>query len=250
LVLCIRSGVDVAVPHLELVGECCGLSRDWMSEGLCTRMHIFHHTAATFHSNPIMKHSSYDPPPIDEHFFARPTEPRPLPRIDAPSTAPFPGKSEARPFTSRYTRTTHIIPAAQPRYYATGLTEPVHLPSDTSATRKERNAQLAEALAQKKLATDGGKAVKGLADIPELFNVVDRYVISGNVRQGITLLLLHANGFPRRVRGQPFCDRYSYKTTTRYGNQRLNQFWKINQQTYQSPKCGRSKRSITAMGQC
>lgn len=117
--------------------------------------------------------------------------------------------NQAVPFAdSGFTRSTHVIPAATPRVLTFGLSEE-ELPPDKEA-RQKRVAELSEALLSKKQALERGEAVQGLVedgkDAPVLFNVLDRYVctspkpLKGN---GITLVLAHANGFPRRI-WEPF----------------------------------------------
>ncbi|KAG8924637.1 hypothetical protein FRC01_011240 [Tulasnella sp. 417] len=110
---------------------------------------------------------------------------------------------------SGFIRSTHVIPAATPRVLSFGLSEE-ELPADKEA-RKRRVGELSRALLLKKQALERGEEVPGLvaADdkkTPKLFNVLDRYTRASNPPlkgKGITLVLAHANGFPRRI-WEPF----------------------------------------------
>lgn len=105
-----------------------------------------------------------------------------------------------------YVRTTHVIPAALPRTLSKGAYPPAPSSKDE---RKEWVKTTSGAIYDKKQACERGETVEGVdlnAVEPMLFNVLDRYAIhigreEGRKGKGITLLLTHATGFPRRVCG-------------------------------------------------
>ncbi|KAG9000945.1 hypothetical protein FRB90_011707, partial [Tulasnella sp. 427] len=113
--------------------------------------------------------------------------------------------TQKAPFADgKFTRSTHVIPAATPRDLSFGISEE-ELPMDKE-TRKARVTEISQALLLKKQALERGEAVSGLVTdedeaAPRLVNVLDRYVSTSPVPKngtGITLVLAHANGFPRR----------------------------------------------------
>ncbi|KAG9033625.1 hypothetical protein FS837_002418 [Tulasnella sp. UAMH 9824] len=143
------------------------------------------------------------------------------PRKLEPIKPPAPRKSvlvaEARvldnrvvPFAdSGFIRSTHVIPAATPRVLSFELSEE-ELPADKEA-RQRRVQGLSRALLSKKQALERGEGIPGLVagddeKAPILFNVLDRYARASPTPQkgkGLTVVLAHANGFPRRI-WEPF----------------------------------------------
>lgn len=214
-----------SLTHLETVRF--GLYTTRQSQSLpfsCPKNRLFSHYPPTMaRSTPPAFH--YPKPdaalavPTIHPLILQPINPPASHKPKNPSEAWIRG-NQAVPFAdSGFTRSTHVIPAATPRVLTFGLSEE-ELPPDKEA-RQKRVAELSEALLSKKQALERGEAVQGLVedgkDAPVLFNVLDRYVctspkpLKGN---GITLVLAHANGFPRRVCGlvvSPHVRRFEYR---------------------------------------
>ncbi|KAG8891985.1 hypothetical protein FRB99_003196, partial [Tulasnella sp. 403] len=110
-------------------------------------------------------------------------------------------KNKPVSFAGSYTRTTHIIPAAHPRVIAYG-TKDVHVPLETAKARRVRLNDLGDVLLTKKVNQENCGEVDGLQrDPPRVVNVVDRYYLrepGTRPGRGLTLVVAHANGFPRR----------------------------------------------------
>jgi hypothetical protein len=139
--------------------------------------------------------SSYPQPP--KPVYTPNQRPRPLlPISQAPLPAdlpvlPFPPR---RPICSGYNLTTHIIPAAFPR-----ITPDVPLPPPLQdGWDKEKRTKWANRTAQALLDIQQ-KEGKGSEKV--LWICVDRYTHKNwnGGTKGVTLLLVHANGFPKEV---------------------------------------------------
>ncbi|KAG8913089.1 hypothetical protein FRC00_003083, partial [Tulasnella sp. 408] len=156
--------------------------------------------------------------PKPETMLSVPTiHPRKLEPIKPPASRKSVLVAEARvldnrvvPFAdSGFIRSTHVIPAATPRVLSFELSEE-GLPADKEA-RKRRVEELSRALLSKKQALERGEEVPGMVagddkKAPILFNVLDRYVRASQTPlrgKGLTVVLAHANGFPRRI-WEPF----------------------------------------------
>ncbi|KAG8915901.1 hypothetical protein FRC00_007804 [Tulasnella sp. 408] len=156
--------------------------------------------------------------PKPETKLSVPTiHPRKLEPIKPPASRKSVLVAEARvldnrvaPFAdSGFIRSTHVIPAATPRVLSFELSEE-GLPADKEA-RKRRVEELSRALLSKKQALERGEEVPGMVagddkKAPMLFNVLDRYVRASHTPlkgKGLTVVLAHANGFPRRI-WEPF----------------------------------------------
>lgn len=132
--------------------------------------------------------------------------PRPLPpfrtRGEDLQKPPLPSPPRDKVFNENYTVSTHLVPAACPRLNP-DIPLPVTPEFSTVASERNRNIKRAateilerqELFVQKKLGGEGSEK--------PLWNCVNRYVkrapVGPDGKKGLTLLLLHANGFPKEV---------------------------------------------------
>jgi hypothetical protein len=130
--------------------------------------------------------------------------PRPLlplePPPDTPSPPPLPVPPRQSPFND-YDLTSHIIPAAYPRHACNPA--PVIPRNESVDARKARVKRLTEELVIARQADQEGTPRGRVQDVA-FYNVLTRYRLRdlprGAKRQtGLTLLVLHANGFPKEV---------------------------------------------------
>lgn len=153
---------------------------------------------------------------VKPHSY-KPIQPRPLlPLCEPPSYLMLyppilPKEAQDRvarggSFSNEYTLTTHLIPAAYPRTTPAitlpeDLTQP--LPSDsTKEQRAERNKRLLDLVVTKKTSQMRGEIPPDLHEQRLLWNCINRYRRkrpAGKGRKSLTLLLFHANGFPKEV---------------------------------------------------
>ena len=147
--------------------------------------------------------SSFDPPfqvpnwaSINPRPFIplqRPPELSFLPSLPSPPRQPI--------FSNLYTLSTHIIPAAYPRV-SLDVPQPEQSPITAGINQSERKKINSE----KTLEILAAKQRQSIAEPTEgskkpLWNCINRYVnrdLEG--RQGLTLFLVHANGFPKEAR--------------------------------------------------
>lgn len=153
---------------------------------------------------------------VKPHSY-KPIQPRPLlPLREPPSylmlyPPSLPKEAQDRvarggSFSDEYTLTTHLIPAAYPRTTpAITLPEDLRqpLPSDsTKEQRTERNKRLFDLVVTKKTSQMRGEIPPDLHEQRLLWNCINRYrrkSPAGKGRKSLTLLLFHANGFPKEV---------------------------------------------------
>jgi hypothetical protein len=147
-------------------------------------------------------HLTYAQPKDTPRYVS--VNPRPLQLLEKPPARPpppnLPNPTVRASALRGYGLTSHVVPAAYPR-------QPGNLPpkipqNETKEARKESVKQLAKNLLDARLAER--KGIKR-ADVQEtaLYNVFNRYVLTNKPKRGgdpITLLVLHANGFPKEVR--------------------------------------------------
>ncbi|KAH7882978.1 Alpha/beta hydrolase family-domain-containing protein [Phlebopus sp. FC_14] len=123
------------------------------------------------------------------------------PSVDTP---PLPSPPRQDTFHPQFARSTHIIPAAFPR-----VVPDIPLPhvSDYSARdseRKSRTEALAREVIQRQATFTTGKLGGGYGT-KVLWNCLNRYVrtsiapVRDLAATGVTLLLAHANGFPKEI---------------------------------------------------
>lgn len=134
----------------------------------------------------------------------RPLEPlnsRPSPNTEVISEAWIRDHPPVK-FLSKWTRSTHIVPAAAPRTFTRGIKETFE-DGESKEQRKAKVARISDALIKKKVEHELGQPLEGVvppSEQPQLINVLDRYSVdSEESGDGITLFVAHANGFPRRV---------------------------------------------------
>ncbi|KII91718.1 hypothetical protein PLICRDRAFT_173525 [Plicaturopsis crispa FD-325 SS-3] len=146
---------------------------------------------------------SYPRPPVEvpdaPGTLREPRTLRPLQAPPEPLSYPsLPSPPRQPTFSSQFTLSTHIVPAAYPR-----SSQPAKLPHTPpeSVDKKERKKLLAQAASEiielrSKLSTND--RVEGNHKV--LWNCANRYVRKDLVQsKGITLFFAHANGFPKEI---------------------------------------------------
>lgn len=112
---------------------------------------------------------------------------------------PLPSPPRNELFDDSYTVSTHLVPAACPR-----LTPDVPSPvipefSTNASERKQKFQQLTTEICERQELYSQGK-LGGERSEKLLWNCVNRYVKRAqDEKKGLTLLLAHANGFPKEV---------------------------------------------------
>ncbi|KAI0636106.1 alpha/beta-hydrolase [Trametes polyzona] len=147
---------------------------------------------------------SYSRPPVPS--AADPEELVPLQSllpIDAPNRCPTPPQVQLPPeeVVSGYIRTSHVVPAACPRYLPSqsGLRHAMcdDVPSDMEA------ALGSLAAARRAFEIQKTRAPQRLLSYEQQWNCVDRYVhprtLASNAARGVTLFLVHSGGFSRQI---------------------------------------------------
>jgi len=95
-----------------------------------------------------------------------------------------------------YALTTHLIPAAFPRSVPDVPFR--EIPPHSTPDRQAQVASLARELIEERACFAQGKLYGDHSQKP-LWNCVNRYVRTDNPGSGLTLLLAHANGFPKEA---------------------------------------------------
>jgi len=111
----------------------------------------------------------------------------------------LPSKPRQLPVTSKFTLSTHIVPAAHLRTLPYAPTPPPLPPNSSKAERKAWNERFHSQL--------------GILAAPPvssgypmlLWLCLNRYVRKGAKGMGLTLFFAHANGFPKEVRRNFYC---------------------------------------------
>ncbi|KZO99077.1 alpha/beta-hydrolase [Calocera viscosa TUFC12733] len=158
---------------------------------------------------------TYPPPPSPHPPTYTPFAVRPLPAL-SPLPLPPPSLLPSLPSPPRpssfpgYKLTTHLTPSARPRASPTAtkpLLRPPYPPTQASASKEQRQKDVGELLLNMRKQRAAVCSLPSWVDDPQepepqLWNCLHRYLRTSphsSQGEGVTLLLAHANGFPKEI---------------------------------------------------
>ncbi|EIW75006.1 alpha beta-hydrolase [Coniophora puteana RWD-64-598 SS2] len=110
----------------------------------------------------------------------------------------LPSKPRSPNFSENYTLSTHIVPAAYPRFTPETPLPEIHPFTGNSTERMTQISELAENILRKRYAHDERELV-GERDQKIYWHCINRYARKEPSGTGITLFLAHASGFPKET---------------------------------------------------